>query len=384
MRYISLYAFYFVYFIATGISTFVPKFYGEIGMSDGQIGILTSVPTLVALALTPLIGTLTDRVSRKRYLLSVLLVLMACTCLAVGRSTGFLTLLIAVSGYTICTTTVSPLATTISLEYTRQIHRDFGPIRLAGTVGYQAGALLVGVLLSQSLKSLYPLMGVVALLACGVTFLMPNIEGHQHHQEKVPLTRLFADRHVCCLYLIIFFAGIATQFHSSFFSKHLGDLGMSNATVSLITLFSVMLELPFLFFGDRIARKTNIWNWLLIGIACNGVRWLGLSFCKSALPIILFQLPGVTVLACFEFFPALYLARRVSPEQIGTAQSLLTLTTFGAAKIVGSLIGGQICEYTGIPALFAFNGAMLMAGALILWRPTRRLIQNETVLKLGD
>ena len=49
MRYASLFAYHFIYFITTGMSTFVPKFYGEIGLSDSRIGLLTSVPTLIAL-----------------------------------------------------------------------------------------------------------------------------------------------------------------------------------------------------------------------------------------------------------------------------------------------------------------------------------------------
>ena len=38
MRYASLFAYHFIYFITTGMSTFVPKFYGEIGLSDSRIG----------------------------------------------------------------------------------------------------------------------------------------------------------------------------------------------------------------------------------------------------------------------------------------------------------------------------------------------------------
>ena len=47
MRYAYLCSFYFVYFIMTGMSTFIPKYYGEIGMSNSQIGILASIPTLM-------------------------------------------------------------------------------------------------------------------------------------------------------------------------------------------------------------------------------------------------------------------------------------------------------------------------------------------------
>ena len=383
MRYASLFAYHFIYFITTGMSTFVPKFYGEIGLSDSRIGLLTSVPTLIALLVAPALASLTDRVSRKRYMLSAMLLFVAGSCLAVARATSFLPLLAVVSVYTVFSTAAQPLATTIALEYTRETHQAYGPIRLLGTVGYQAGALLVGAILSQSLNNLYPLMGAVVLVALATTFAMPNVEGHQHKRERIPLTKLFSDRHVRWLYILIFLITITSQFYISFFSKHLGDLGMDNATVSWITLLSVLAELPFLYFGDRIARWTNIWNWLLIGAIANGVRWLGLALSRSALAIILFQIPGVTVLACFEFFPALYLARRVSPELSGAAQSVLTLTTFGAAKIVGSLLGGVICEYTGIPALMAFNGAALLVGSIAIYRFTRGLIRDDTVRSLG-
>lgn len=379
MRYISLYVFYFVYFIMCGMSTFLPKFYGEIGMSNAQIGILGSVPTLVALAITPILGTLMDRVAKKRYLLTLLMLATAATCFVVPYSPGFVGLLAAVSGFCVATNNILPLMNTIAIEYSNQIGKPYGPIRMCGTVGYQFGALLIGIIFSTSLGNLYPMMGAVILLACTTTFIMPNVEGHQHSREKVPLTKLFADRHLRMLYFIIFFCTISTQFYQAFYTKHLGDLGMNNQITSIITLLAVILEIPFLCFGDRLYRKANIWNWLLIGMVCNGIRWLGLAFSTTALPSILFQLLSVTVLSSFEFFPALYLSRRVSPELYGGAQSMLALISFGAAKIVGSLIGGQICQFTGIPALFAFFGVWMLAGCVLFWKPTRRLIREEAM-----
>lgn len=379
MRYLSLYAFYFVYFITLGMSTFIPKYYGEIGMTNGQIGILGSIPTVVALIISPLLGTLTDRVARKRDLLAALIVLMAVSYFVVPYSTGFLTLLAAVSIYTLASNNTLPLMNSIAIEYTSQIGKPYGPIRLSGTVGYQLGALLVGFVLSGSLKSLFPMMSAVLLIACFGTLAMPNVKGHQHRQARVPLTRLFADPHLRLLYLMVFFSTVSTQFYMAFYTKHLGDLGMSNAITSLITILSVALELPFLYFGDRIYRKTSIWNWLLIGMLANGIRWLGLAVSKSALLNIVFQIPCVTVLACFEFFPALYLNERVSSELSGGAQSMLSLVSFGAAKIVGALIGGQICQFTGIPTLFAFFGIWMLAGCALFWRPTRRLSNPKTI-----
>ena len=376
MRYISLFAFYFIYFIAMGMSTFIPKYYGEIGMTNAQIGVLTSIPTLIALAVTPLLGMLTDRVAKKRYLLTLLMLAYSFICFLIPYSTGFVMLLAMISVFTIVGNNTLPVSNTIAIEYTSQIGKPYGPIRMMGTLGYQIGALIIGLLLTTSLESLYPMMGASMLVACATTFLLPDVKGHQHKQEKVPLTKLFADKHLRMLYGMIFFATISTQFYQAFYTKHLGDLGMNNQITSIITLLAVILELPFLLIGDRLYKKANIWNWLLAGMLINGLRWLGLAFSKTALMNILFQLPSVTVLSCFEFFPALYLSKRVSPELAGGAQSMLALVSFGVAKVVGSLIGGQICQYTGIPAMFVFFGVWMLAGSVIFWFPTRKLVRE--------
>ncbi|MBQ8972273.1 MAG: MFS transporter [Clostridia bacterium] len=377
MQYASLFLFHFIYFVMIGASTFLSKFYGDIGMTSGQIGLLSSVPTLVSLAFIPAIGSLTDRMPRKRYLLSILLAAMAGMCFLIGQFRQFLPLIVSVSVYTLFAQSARPVSNAIALEYTYTANKPYGPIRLMGTVGYQLGALLVGWVLSKSLDSLYPLKGTALLATFVVSFAMPNIEGHQHAKEKVPIRLLFRDRHVTWLYALIFIAAITTQFYAAFYSRYMGDLGFTNAQISWITLFSVMAELPFLVFADRIGRLTNIWVWLLIGFVTNGVRWLGLAFARSIPLIVAFQIPGVTVLACFEFFPAIYLTRRVPPEQSGIAQTMLSLTIFGAGNIVGSMLGGQLCERVGIGTMFAANGALLLIATLCILPLALKLMREE-------
>lgn len=377
MHYASLFAFYTVYFVMIGVSTFVSKYYGELGMSMGQIGMLTSIPTLMSFVFMPLIGAWTDRISKKRYLLSALVLLMAMMCLIISRFRAFAPLLALVSVHHVFSSSNRPLMDSISLEYTRTINRPFGPIRLMGTVGYQLGALLAGWLLKDSLGGLYPLMAASLLVSFFISFAMPNVEGHQYARQKVPLKHLFADPHVRALFIIVYLASITTQFYISFYAKYMGDLGFGNQEISLITLFSVAAELPFLVFADRLFPKRSVWQWLLLGYAANGVRWLGLAFARSVPLIIIFQIPGVTVMGCFEFFTALYLSRRVSKEQAGAAQSMLSLTIFGAGNITGVLLGGWICEFVSISTVFACNGIFLLLGAVALIPIVKKLTAEE-------
>lgn len=385
MKYNSLLVYYFMFFLMNGFSTFVPKYYGEIGLTDGMIGILTSIPTIVAVACSPMIAVLTDRVPKKRYMLTVLLALLSLSCFLIAPCRSMGALLLTVSLHVAVFNGILPLSNAISLEYTREIGKSHGRVRLMGTVGYQVGALVAGAIMSKSLNNLYQFMGAILIITVGITFVMPNVKGHQHaNKEKVPLSKLFADKHVRWMYGMLFFATVSTQFYMAFFTKHLGDLGMSNSVVSWVTLLSVIMELPFLYFGDKIAKKTNVWNWIIIGLVINSVRWIGLSYSRSVVPILLFQLPSVCVLACYEYFPALYLNRKVPEELSGSAQNMLALMMFGVAKVVGTLLGGQICERIGIPAMFLINGVMGLIGVAVFWPITRKLIRKDTVLSLAD
>ena len=377
MQYLSLYGFQFFYFIMTGAYTFASKYFAEIGLTESQIGCIVSIPTIFALAFTPMLGMAADRIPKKRWMLSGLIVVMAAIYFLMDRFVAFPVLLILAITVSAFSNSVQPTFVTIGLEYTRAVQRPFGPIRMSGTVGYQIGALLVGWLLFQSLRGLFGLMAGVLLVAMAFTFFMPDVQGHQHAGKKVPLKDLFLDRHIAWLYLMLFFAAVTTQFYNAFFSKYLGDIGFDNGSISLIMAVSVAVEVPFLLFADRIYKKSNIWNWVLIGFVCNGIRWIGLAFARSVPIIILFQLPGITTLACFEFFPSLYLSRRASEKLANSAQSLHHLVIFGAGNLVGGLLGGVISERIGLGTTFICCGIMLMTLCAAFLPLTRRMIREE-------
>lgn len=373
----ALYAFHAVYFVIFSSTTFLPKYFGELGMTDGQIGMLMSLPAVMGVFCQPFWGALMDRMPMKKYLMVGLLAVLAVVCFAMDTMTGFWALMIGMSLFNILQLPISPAYSTISLEYTRQMGRAYGPIRLVGTLGYQAGALIVGVVLAGSLRGLYRLIGVVMVLSCVISCFLPPVRGHQHGREKASIMGLLRDRHVRALFIMVFIGSTTQQYYMSFFSKHLGDLGIANATAGLMLMISVIMELPFLIFADRLARKMSVWNWLLLGFGLNAVRWLGLAAFQSVPLLIIFQLPAVSVMACFELFPALYLNKKVPDALKGSAQNALMIVSFGISKVVGALLGGFVSDLVGIPAVFAFNGIALLVAMVVGYRPTRRLMVAE-------
>ncbi len=380
---LSLYVFYAVNFIAVGMTTFSAKYQGEIGLSDSRIGLISAVTALAALLFQPAWGILADRARLKRTVLAVSQTCAGLMCFLVPLTAGrFLPLLMVLTAYGIFNLPAMPVSSAISLEYTARVGRGFGPVRMMGTIGYQVSILATGFLLTDSLAGLYPAMGCVLLLSAGSALLLPRVEGHQHSRgQKTSVTVFFRDRRLLLLFAVAFLANIGHQFNLAFFSKHLGDLGISNSVTGIITTCSVLLEIPFLFFGDRIMKRFSLWTWLTIGLGVGAVRFLLLSVVTDPVWIVPAQALSISQLACFEFFPSVWLGRVTRSELQASAQSVYQIITFGIARIAASLLGGVIADAAGIPRVYALCGALMALTAGIFFLPMRRQAAKE---KNGD
>lgn len=370
----TLYLFFSVNFIATGMTTFAPKFYGEIGLTDGRIGLISAVLAFAALFIQPAWGMLADRARYKRTVLAVALALSGGMCfLVLPASTRFWPLLAVLLLYNAFNLPAMPVSNAISMEYTAAHGHSFGPVRMMGTIGYQVGIMATGLALTQSLRGLYPAMGGMLLLAAGAALLLPKVQGHQHHREKVPLTAFLRDREMLLLLAVVLLASIGHQFNLTFFSKHLGDLGIGNALVGVISTLSVALEIPFLLFGDRLMKRLSVWRWMTVGLVLGAIRFALLSVVRAPALILLAQMLSISHLACFEFFPMMHLSRVADSALQASAQSVLQMTSFGVARIIGSLAGGLIADAAGIPAVYGVCGALMLATAAVFYMPMRRL-----------
>ncbi len=378
----TLYLFFAVYFIYVGMTGMVPKFYGEIGLSDSQIGGITTVITVVGLLLQPAWGTLADRAKYKKTVLALgLAVAGVISFLVLPVSGNYGLLLLTLTAFNIFLLPAMPVSNAIGIEYTTARRKNFGPIRMMGTVGYQAGILGVGLVLAESLRGLYQAIGIILLISAALALLLPPVRGHQGSKgKKVPMSVLLRDRNIVLLLAVTFFAHIGHQFSLSFFTKHLGDLGMGNSLTGLITMLSVSLEIPFLLVGDRLMRKLSIWRWQLCGLLIGTIRFAMLSFVRTPVMLVFAQTLSIVYLACFEFFPMLYLGKSVKEELQVTGQSMLQMISFGLARIVGAMAGGLIADARGIPFVFGLIAVMTLCTAAVFARPLLRRDRAERTL----
>ncbi|MDO4739613.1 MAG: MFS transporter [Eubacteriales bacterium] len=368
---------YGVYFLALGASSFTAVFLSGKGMDNAQIGLLMSLPPIISLVVQPLWGLAGDRARYKRSVLVLSYAGTGLVCFLFEFVSGFWALLIVMCLYNCFSQACSPIMQTICMEYTANRKGGFGPIRMGGSITYQIMVLALGFILSGTMPQLFRIMGVIYIFCSAYSLLAPPIEGHQHNRKKmVSPFLLFKDKRIVLLLAMCFCGKCASMFYVSFFNKYTQELFQSNSLMSVLSFVSLVMEIPFLFFSHFFMRKIKITYWVMLGFAINAVRFIGISLTSSIPLMILLQLPAVSVMACFEFYPALYMNAIAPRELLGSVQSLNTVVTFGLTQLLGSLVGGIMADAIGLQASFGVFGLSLVVAMAAFYLPARKADMN--------
>ncbi len=368
---------YGVYYMALGASGYTSVFLAGRGMNNAEIGLLLSVPPLIAMTASPLWGYAGDRARYKRSVLAAAFLLTGAACFFFDRVEGFLPLMALMCAYSVFSQGINPISQTVSIEYSAGTKWGFGPIRMAGSIAYQLMALALGFVLSGSMPQLFRIMAVIYCFSSAYSLLLPPVAGHQHAQKRVSPFLLLRDRRILLLLAMGFCGKTSSMFGVSFMNKYVQEVFHSNQIMSILAFFAVLLEIPFLLFSKKLMRKLSVTRWVLLGFALTGVRFIGIALTRSLPVMIALQLTQVAVMACFEFYTSLYMNAIAPKELKGSVQSINVLTTFGLTQLTGSMLGGFLAERFGLQATFGIYGAVQVVAFAAFFLPAVRARDME-------
>lgn len=135
--------------------TFLPVYLKHIGLSQASIATLLSFGPLVAILAQPIWGSIGDRSENKNKVLQMLLLGSAVSALLFPLSNTYVYLLLIICLTTFFQTSIYPLSDAITLEYLSQTKWAFGPIRLAGTIGFALMSVACGVIAQKHIDSIF-------------------------------------------------------------------------------------------------------------------------------------------------------------------------------------------------------------------------------------
>ena len=390
-RLISPYAgfllFNLCFFMMDTTASYFTIYLNEIGLSKRMIGTINGMGSLCAMASQPILGMLADQARSKRRILQGLILCTAVLYPLILLNQNTVYILVVFCLYCAVRRFQPSLNTSMSVEYAEQSGRAYGPIRMMGAIGYSLAMAVVAQisgLEGSGTRLTFFTYSAICFLNVGLIFFLPPMSGHNHKSEGPTLSPLTILKNKPILALILFqmLMSISHGLYGSFFSIYFtSDMGGSNAAYGITLSVAAAIEIPFLFFADKIIRRLGTRGTLLVIGTLSSLRWF-LTYLAPTTGVLL-VVQGLNFLNIVQTVAiSLALSRLIAPQFKTTVQSLAVTFQSVVSVLVSSFLGGVMADLFGRP-LFFIAGVIALATTLVFCVFIFRIIPDES-RRLGD
>ncbi|GAB2567421.1 MFS transporter [Gracilibacillus alcaliphilus] len=376
-KYGLLKLFYFIFSMATGAFQFLNLFYADFGLDTQEIGMLFAVGPMVMIVAQPFWGMITDYMNSAKLTLSLMSIGSAATILFFPISTQFEHLLWLNILFFFFQSAIPPIADVTSMTMLES-RKEFGKIRLWGSVGYAVGVLVVGRLLDifglDLMFILYSVLIVAALFLAMKLPVKPAAKKEFHMREVLAL---FTNPQFALFLLFSFMVHLTVHANNSFYSIHMQDLGASISLIGIALLIKSILEVPFFSLSRQLMNAFS-YPMLLTAVAfVYGLRWLILGV-STNVDILLWSQLLLALSFSIQYFVAVAYVDELTPENYrATGQTIFWAVSLGAAGVIGNVLAGWVLNFVTIEQMYQLAAAVSFISIAILWlKPRKHAAEN--------
>jgi nucleoside transporter len=259
----------------------------------------------------------------------------------------FWSLLGILVAYAVCYMPTLMLTNSISFRNLSDPDKQFGLIRVLGTIGWIAAGWVVGLVINAvSPEPLYMAAGASVLLGL-FCFALPNTPPSGGAKTigdtlGLPALAMLNDVSFLVFFVCAFLIQIALAFYYQLANKFLTDIQApwptALQTIGQISEIFFMLILPF-----GLTRLGTKWM-LVFGMLAWCARYL--VFAWGNVPAVIgigLPLHGI----CYDFFfvvAYLYVDKQAPTNLRASAQGLITFITLGVGWFLGNIVAGRVLE----------------------------------------
>jgi nucleoside transporter len=247
------------------------------------------------------------------------------------------------------------LVNSVSFRQMASPERQFPAVRVLGTIGWIVAGVIIGWLSWEQQGQLAGTfrMAAVASLILGVfSFLLPATPPTRRGEKATVRDILGLDalgllKHRS--YLVFFISSIAIciplAFYYNFTNLFLNEIGVQSAAA--VQSLGQVSEVLFLLLMPFLLVRLGVKLTLAIGMAAWALRYVFFAF-GDAGSLFWMLLVGIVLHGiCYDFFfvaGQIYTDRFAGARFRSAAQGLITLATYGAGILIGSLVAGPIVD----------------------------------------
>jgi PPP family 3-phenylpropionic acid transporter len=353
-----------IFVVAGANLPFFPVWLDWRGLGAREIAIITAVPLIVRVVVTPAVAFAADRAGDHRRFLIGLSWAGLAALLALSSQTGFWPILACTLAFALAWTTVMPLTETVALSGVRAGGLDYGRMRLWGSLSFIAASVIGGWVVSAAgAWSAIWLVIAGGLLTVLAAHALARPIGLGRLKAATTPPRLQVSDAIALLrsrvFLVFLLAAGATQAaHAMFYifgTLHWAGQGISPGWSGGLWALGVVAEIAVFSCSGALVGRAGAPVLIGLGAAAAVVRWVAMGFDPPLAWLVPLQaLHGLTFGAA-HVGAIHYMAKTVPEGQTGTSQALYASVTGGIAMGAAMLASGPLY------AAFAGQGYWAMA-----------------------
>ncbi len=373
-------------------------YYQELHFTDTMSSWLFGALWLACIVAPFVGGQIADRYFPTQYFLAVVHLAGGVFLLVMARERSFAPMMTYMAVYALLYAPTLALTNSICFQNLEDVDRDFGRIRVWGTLGW----IVVAWLLTLWRRLAEPdVLGDLFYLAAGASLLLgvfclflphtpPKKEAETPFAFMEALS-LLKDKNFAIFLTIAFIVTTELQFYYIPTSIFLEEIGISKANVpSVMSIAQIAEMITMVLFLPFFIKKIGLRWTLAIGVIAWPIRYV--AFAMGG-PVWLV----VSSLAChglgYTFFfvaSQIYVDHAASSTSRASAQSLLTLVTLGGGNYLGTMFymyiknmfttvqpdGTPITNWTNLFLIPCALTAACALAFLLLFHPPREQLES--------
>jgi PPP family 3-phenylpropionic acid transporter len=370
-------------FLITGVQLpYLPVWLDWRGLTATEIGIVTSAPLFLGLAVTPTIAFVADRIGDYRWAIVVLAWCAFAAVVALAQMHGFWSILVLVTAFLLSVQTMMPLTAALAMSGVKTLGLDYGRMRLWGSLTFiGAGFAGAAVLDSFGAKAILWLLAVGTAITVGAAQLLACPRSHSAGHRTATSAPIglaeVADLAGSADFLLFLCAAGAVQAtHAVFYAfgvLHWRTLGISNGAIGLLWAIGVVAEVGLFAFSRSIVHRVGAVELIVAGAAAAVVRWLSMAFDPPFFTLVLLQCLHALTFGATHLGAMHFIGHAAGPERAGTAQALHATATTGVAMGGAVILSGLLYGRLGGQSYLAMAVIALLGllASTALWRRRR-------------
>ncbi|MGI6215479.1 MAG: MFS transporter [Christensenellales bacterium] len=392
INYAALQASFWVsYLVYQGFTAVFLSFHG---FSDTQIGITSSLLSILAIAFQLTVSSFTDNhnnIPIKKIMAAIMLMSMVCGAiiLKVPLSIALMSLVFSIGGA--FQHTNSALINAQIMQYVNAgVPVNYGWPRGIGSITYALFAYIIGLQLEiHSPSILMPIFCVVSLLSVVIVMLMPNVEDvskknahiyvHEKYSGRTSYRQMLSENSVLRLFLlasVLLYVGMTPSL--LFLVNVIEGVGGGGRELGISMLIQSGVEMPAMFLVPMLLKKVKSRYLLVVCFFAYFVKMLVLSF-AGTMPTVYFAM-AMSVL-CYGLYgvsSTIFANSIVSGGEKVRAQGLVILAS-NMGGILGNVIAGLLLDNAGLKYLFYVSCAIefLAAAVMLLCARKESLLEKQ-------